>query len=119
MLSDFTVSVPEIGTFEAKHVPLVFLTSNDAREMTDALKRRCLHLWIDYPNVEMELEILRQEGARTSTIASLEEIVELVQRIRALGPEEDPVDLGDPGLGPRADGPERRRARGRAGGARP
>lgn len=58
VLSDFQVSVPEIGTFAAKQRPLVFLTSNDAREMTDALKRRCLHLYIDYPDEELERQIL-------------------------------------------------------------
>ena len=58
VLSDYTVSVPEIGTIHAKHLPLVFLTSNDAREMTDALKRRCLHLYIDFPTEEEELSIL-------------------------------------------------------------
>jgi MoxR-like ATPase len=83
VLSDFTVSVPEIGTFEAKQIPLVFLTSNEAREMTDALKRRCLHLWIDYPTEEMELQILNTKvpgiGQRLA-----QEIVELVHRIREL-----------------------------------
>src|SRR5512134_2292577 len=58
VLSDYTVSVPEIGTIQAKHLPLVFLTSNDAREMTDALKRRCLHLHIDFPSTEEEIRIL-------------------------------------------------------------
>ena len=58
VLSDFQVTVPEIGTFSARQRPLVFLTSNDAREMSDALKRRCLHLWIDYPSEEVELKIL-------------------------------------------------------------
>jgi MoxR-like ATPase len=58
VLSDFQVTVPEIGTFEATSRPIVFLTSNDAREMSDALKRRCLHLWIDYPGEEVERKIL-------------------------------------------------------------
>ena len=49
VLSDFQVSVPELGTLKAKHIPLVVLTSNNAREMSDALKRRCLHLYIDFP----------------------------------------------------------------------
>jgi MoxR-like ATPase len=53
------VSVPEIGTLKAKHVPLVVLTSNNAREMSDALKRRCLHLFIDFPDRAQELEIVR------------------------------------------------------------
>src|SRR5712691_9778060 len=52
ILSDFQVSVPELGTLRAKHIPLVVLTSNNAREMSDALKRRCLHLYIDFPDRE-------------------------------------------------------------------
>ncbi len=59
ILSDFQVTVPEIGTIEAKHIPIVVLTSNNAREMSDALKRRCLHLYIDFPSPELELEIIR------------------------------------------------------------
>ena len=58
VLSDFQVTVPELGTIEAKRKPLVFLTSNNAREMSDALKRRCLHLYIDFPNEELEKRIL-------------------------------------------------------------
>jgi len=58
VLSDFQVTVPELGTIVAKQKPVVFLTSNDAREMSDALKRRCLHLWIDYPSEEVERKIL-------------------------------------------------------------
>jgi len=59
VLSDFQVSVPELGTFKATNVPLVVLTSNNARELSDALKRRCLHLFIDFPAAERELEIVR------------------------------------------------------------
>ena len=59
VLSDFPVSVPELGTLRAKHIPIVVLTSNNAREMSDALKRRCLHLYIDFPASEQELEIVR------------------------------------------------------------
>jgi MoxR-like ATPase len=58
ILSDFQVSIPEVGTVMAKQRPVVFLTSNDAREMSDALKRRCLHLYIDFPGQEQELRIL-------------------------------------------------------------
>jgi len=58
VLSDFQVTVPEIGTMVARNLPLVFLTSNDAREMSDALKRRCLHLYIDFPDEKVEFEIL-------------------------------------------------------------
>ena len=69
VLSDFQVTVPEIGTFEAKQKPLVFLTSNNAREMSDALKRRCLHLFIDFPSEELERASSRPR-CRTSTSAS-------------------------------------------------
>src|SRR6185369_6700254 len=59
VLSDFQVSVPELGTIKAKHIPLVVLTSNNARELSDGLKRRCLHLFIDFPSPAAELEIIR------------------------------------------------------------
>src|SRR5437870_3584910 len=59
VLSDFQVSVPELGTVMAKHIPLVVLTSNNARELSDGLKRRCLHLFIDFPSPAEELEIIR------------------------------------------------------------
>jgi len=59
LLSDFAVSIPELGTVRAQHPPLVILTSNRTRELHDALKRRCLYHWIDYPAPERELEIVR------------------------------------------------------------
>lgn len=59
VLSDFQVSVPEIGTLEAKHKPFVILTSNNTRELSEALKRRCLYLFIDYPDAESELAVVR------------------------------------------------------------
>ncbi|HYY73353.1 MAG TPA: MoxR family ATPase, partial [Solirubrobacterales bacterium] len=59
VLSDFQISIPELGVVEAKSMPLVLLTSNNSRELTEALKRRCLYLWLDYPDVERELEIVR------------------------------------------------------------
>ena len=83
VLSDFTVSVPEIGTLRAKHIPVVLLTSNNAREMSDALKRRCLHLYIEFPPPEQELKIvqLKVDGI-SETLA--QQVVEAVQRIRQL-----------------------------------
>ncbi len=60
-LSDFQVSVPEIGTFRAKERPLVILTSNNTRELSDALKRRCIHLYLDFPDEGMEAEIVRMK----------------------------------------------------------
>ncbi len=59
VLSDFQVSVPELGTISAKHQPMVLLTSNNTRELSEALKRRCLYLYVDYPSHDAELEIVR------------------------------------------------------------
>ena len=89
ILSDFQVTIPEIGTIEANSQPLVFLTSNDAREMSDALKRRCLHLWIDYPSEELEIKIL---DSRVPDIAGslAEEVVALMQKIRELDLKKTP-----------------------------
>lgn len=83
VLSDFTVSVPELGTLQARHIPLVVLTSNNAREMSDALKRRCLHLYIDFPPPEQELEIVRLKVPDISA-ALAAEVIEAVQKIRKL-----------------------------------
>ncbi|MBW2241639.1 MAG: MoxR family ATPase [Deltaproteobacteria bacterium] len=89
ILSDFQVTVPEVGTLEAVHKPLVFLTSNDAREMSDALKRRCLHLYIDFPNEELELRILNKkvEGVEQRLA---EELVGVMQRLRKLDLKKTP-----------------------------
>ena len=59
ILSDFQITVPEIGTLKAKHIPLVVLTSNNSREISDALKRRCFHLYLDFPDAEREKEIIK------------------------------------------------------------
>jgi len=59
VLADNAVTVPELGTIKATHTPRVVLTSNAARELSDALKRRCLHLYIDFPSPQRELEIVR------------------------------------------------------------
>ena len=59
VLSDFQVSIPELGTRTARNIPFVFLTSNDSRDMSDALKRRCIHLYIDYPDRDLEMKIVR------------------------------------------------------------
>src|SRR6186997_2325306 len=59
LLSDFQISIPELGRFEARTRPVVLLTSNNSRELTEALKRRCLYLWLDYPALEHELEIVK------------------------------------------------------------
>ncbi len=83
VLSDFQVTIPEIGTIQAKSQPLVFLTSNDAREMSDALKRRCLHLWIDYPSEELEVKILDTKVPNIAR-ALAEDVVGLMNKIRGL-----------------------------------
>ena len=59
LLSDFQISIPELGRIEARTLPVVLLTSNNTRELTEALKRRCLYLWLDYPELEHELQIVR------------------------------------------------------------
>jgi MoxR-like ATPase len=89
VLSDFQVSVPELGTLQAKQVPLVVLTSNNAREMSDALKRRCLHLYIDFPASEQELAIVRMKvPGITDRLAQA--VVEVVQRVRKLDLKKGP-----------------------------
>jgi MoxR-like ATPase len=89
ILSDFQVTIPEIGTIKATSQPLVFLTSNDAREMSDALKRRCLHLWIDYPNEELEVEILNRKVPDIDKRLA-EEVVQMMNRIRELDLKKTP-----------------------------
>ncbi|MCX5914001.1 MAG: MoxR family ATPase [Deltaproteobacteria bacterium] len=83
ILSDFQISIPEIGTLKAKHIPLVVLTSNASRELSDALKRRCLFLYLDFPSREREIEIVRLKIPGISeSLAG--EIVQLVQGLRQL-----------------------------------
>jgi MoxR-like ATPase len=89
ILSDFQVTIPEIGTIKARSQPLVFLTSNDAREMSDALKRRCLHLWIDYPSEELEVRILDRKVPNIDKRLA-EEVVTLMNKIRALDLKKTP-----------------------------
>ena len=81
LLSDFQISIPELGTIKAKHQPLVLLTSNDQRELSDALKRRCLHLYIPYPEAELEANIV---AARVPNLdAKLrEQLVDFIQYLR-------------------------------------
>lgn len=83
VLSDFQVSVPELGTIRARHIPLVVLTSNNARELSDGLKRRCLHLFIDFPTPARELEIIRLKVPEISAELA-RAVVTAVQKIRAL-----------------------------------
>src|SRR5262249_23349847 len=83
LLSDFQITIPELGTIRARHVPIVVLTSNRSRELGDALKRRCLYHWIDYPNLEKELRIvsLRLPGIDQELSR---QAVNFVQQLRTL-----------------------------------
>ena len=81
VLSDFQVTVPELGTIKAKAPPIVIITSNRTREIHDALKRRCLYHWVDYPDAGRELAILRAKAPATPVKLS-RQIVGFVQRIR-------------------------------------
>jgi MoxR-like ATPase len=83
LLSDFQITVPEMGTIKAKHLPYVILTSNRTRELSDALKRRCLYHWIDYPSYEKEMRIVR---VRLPGIAEElgSQVVRFVQAVRQL-----------------------------------
>lgn len=81
-LSDFQVTIPELGTIKAPEPPIVILTSNRTREVHDALKRRCLYHWVDYPGFERELEILRARAPEAEEKLS-REVVAFVQRLRS------------------------------------
>ncbi len=80
-LSDFQVTIPELGTIKAPEPPIVILTSNRTREVHDALKRRCLYHWVDYPGFERELDILTARAPEASEALS-REVVAFVQRLR-------------------------------------
>ena len=82
LLSDFQVTIPELGTITASERPLVVLTSNRTRELHDALKRRCLYHWIDYPDPEREAEIVRTRAARAPRRPSPSASCEAVARLR-------------------------------------
>ncbi|GAB3216637.1 AAA family ATPase [Mycolicibacterium hippocampi] len=83
LLGEYQVSVPEIGTFKAKHSPYVVLTSNNTRDLAAALKRRCLHLFLDYPAAERELEIVRSKNTGLAD-ALAAQLVEVVRGLREL-----------------------------------
>ena len=89
VLSDYQVSIPELGTVEATQIPLVFLTSNNTRELSEALKRRCLYLHIDYPSLEREREIVLAKVPGVSEHLA-DEIVRIVRSIRALELKKSP-----------------------------
>ncbi len=88
-LSDYQVSIPEIGTVKAEHPPVVILTSNRTRELSEALKRRCLHLQLDYPSKEVEREIVRLKAPGIAD-ALADELVSTIQSIRELDLRKSP-----------------------------
>jgi len=89
VLSDFQVTVPEVGTIRAEKRPLVFLTSNNSREMSDALKRRCLHLFIDFPSEELEVRILEAKVPEAGVKLN-EDLARMMQGLRELDLKKTP-----------------------------
>ena len=83
VLSVYQITIPELGTIKAKHKPLVVLTSNRTRELSDALKRRCLYYWLDYPTPEKELAILQERLPQVSAQLS-QQVVDFVQNLRKM-----------------------------------
>jgi MoxR-like ATPase len=89
LLSDFQITIPELGQISATTMPIVVLTSNNSRELTEALKRRCLYLWLDYPELEREMEIVRLHAPDLpETLAR--RLVEVVQMVRGLDLKKPP-----------------------------
>jgi MoxR-like ATPase len=89
LLSDFQISIPELGRIEARTQPVVLLTSNNTRELTEALKRRCLYLWLDYPELEHELEIVRLHSPELPEAVG-RKLVEIIQQVRELDLKKPP-----------------------------
>jgi MoxR-like ATPase len=89
LLSDFQISIPELGRIDATTQPVVLLTSNNTRELTEALKRRCLYLWLDYPSVEHELEIVRLHAPELED-ETARKLVEIVHQVRELDLKKPP-----------------------------
>jgi MoxR-like ATPase len=89
VLSDFQISIPELGLIEARTRPIVVLTSNNSRELTEALKRRCLYLWLDYPALEREIEIVRLHAPELDERLA-RRLVEVVNMVRELDLKKPP-----------------------------
>jgi MoxR-like ATPase len=89
VLSDFQISIPELGLVEARTRPFVLLTSNNSRELTEALKRRCLYLWLDYPTVERELKIVHLHAPELDAQIA-RKLVEVIHMVRALDLKKPP-----------------------------
>ncbi len=118
VLSDYQVSIPELGTIRANQIPLVFLTSNNTRELSEALKRRCLFLHLDYPSLERERAIVLAKVPGSHRASWRTRWRRIVRSLRVARLEKAPVHLRDDRLGPdpRAAG---HRGRGRRDGASP
>ena len=89
VLSDFQVSIPELGTRIARNIPFVFLTSNDSRDMSDALKRRCIHLYIDYPERDLELKIVKLKIPEVEDRLA-GQLIDTIRKIRELDLKKKP-----------------------------
>jgi MoxR-like ATPase len=89
LLSDFQISIPELGRIDARTQPVVLLTSNNTRELTEALKRRCLYLWLDYPELEHELQIVRLHSPDLDQDVA-RKLVEVIHQIRELDLKKPP-----------------------------
>ncbi|MDX1708418.1 MAG: MoxR family ATPase [Desulfobacterales bacterium] len=89
VLSDFQISIPELGTRTALNIPFVFLTSNDSRDMSDALKRRCIHLYIDYPDRELEMQIVQLKIPKIKT-ALAGQLIDAIHKMRNLDLKKKP-----------------------------
>jgi MoxR-like ATPase len=89
LLSDFQISIPELGRIDATTRPVVVLTSNNSRELTEALKRRCLYLWLDYPELELELEIVKLHTPELSDVIG-RKLVEVIHQVRELDLKKPP-----------------------------
>ena len=89
LLSDFQITIPELGQVSATTMPIVILTSNNSRELTEALKRRCLYLWLDYPEIEREMEIVRLHAPELDE-ALVRRLVEIIHLVRQLDLKKPP-----------------------------
>jgi MoxR-like ATPase len=89
LLSDFQITIPELGQISATTMPIVVLTSNDSRELTEALKRRCLYLWLDYPGVEREMEIVLLHAPEMPRELA-QRLVEVIRMVRDLDLKKPP-----------------------------
>ena len=89
VLSDFQVTIPELGTQVARNIPFVVLTSNDSRDMTDALKRRCIHLYIDYPERDLEMKIVKLKIPRINDRLT-GQLIDTIRKIRGLDLKKKP-----------------------------